>query len=298
VPRERREEWEDAETRVMRQDETAVRRQPPPPPEPPPWWRENWWIWLVALAVVVLGGLLIAVAVQSDDETTTTATAEELVAVPRVVGLSEERAVGRLEGAAFEVEVEREPAEAPAGQVFAQDPEPGSRVETGSTVTIRVAEPRPAPETVTVTEPTPTETEPEEPAAVQVLDVVGQDHFIAGAEVEQFGLVADTYPVESAEPQGTVVAQSPAPGSELREGETVRLNVSLGAEPRPDVTVPDLTGPAASDARSACREAGLTCRTIYRKAPTAEELGEVLDQRPAAGTVVPLLTQVTLFIGR
>jgi beta-lactam-binding protein with PASTA domain len=293
VPRERREEWEDAETRVVRRDETVARR--PPPPEPPPWWRENWWIWLVALAVVVLGGLLIVAAWPSDDETTTT-TAEGLVAVPRVVGLSEERAVGRLEGAGFEVEVERGQAEAPEGQVVAQDPEPGSRVETGSTVTIRVAEP--GPETVTVTETTPTETEPEAPAAVQVPDVVGQEHFIGAADVEQFGLVADTYPVDSTEAQGIVVAQSPAPGTELREGETVRLNVSLGGEPRPDVTVPDVTGPAAAEARTACREAGLTCRTVYRSAPSAEEVGEVLDQRPAAGTVVPLLTQLTLFVGR
>jgi len=36
--------------------------------------------------------------------------------------------------------------------VLAQDPEPGSRVEKGATVTIRVAEFGPAPETVTVTE--------------------------------------------------------------------------------------------------------------------------------------------------
>jgi serine/threonine-protein kinase len=295
VPRERREEWEDAETRVMRRDETAVRRPPPPPP---PWWRENWWIWLVALAIVVLGGLLIVAAWPSDDETATPTTAEELVAVPRVVGLSEERAVGRLEGAGFEVEVERGQAEAPEGQVLAQDPEAGSRVEKGSTVTIRVAEPGPAPETVTVTEPTPTETEPQQPVTVQVPDVVGQEHFIGAADVEQFGLVADTYPVDSTETQGIVVAQSPAPGTELREGETVRLNVSLGGEPRPDVTVPDVTGPAAAEARTACRDAGLTCRTVYRSAPSAEEAGEVLDQRPAAGTVVPLLTQLTLFVGR
>lgn len=295
MPRERREEWEDAETRVMRRDETAVRR---PPPEPPPWWRENWWIWLVGLAVVVLGGLLIVAAWPSDDETTTTTTAEGLVAVPRVVGLSEERAVGRLEAAGFEVEVEREQAEAPEGQVRSQDPEAGSRVEKGSTVTIRVLEAGPVLETVTVTETTPTETEPEEPAAVQVPDVVGQEHFIAAADVEQFGLVADTYPVDSTEAQGIVVAQSPSPGTELREGDTVRLNVSLGGEGRSDVTVPDVTGPAAAEARTACREAGLTCRTVYRSAPSAEEAGEVLDQRPAAGTVVPLLTQLTLFVGR
>ena len=296
MPRERREEWEDAETRVMREDETVVRR--PPPPSPPPWWRENWWIWLALLGVLVIGALLLAYFVGRDDDAGTNTTAAELVVVPRVVGLPEDQAVGRLEDAGLDAAVQRQPSEEPEGRVFEQDPAPDSRVEPGATVTIRVAEPQPAPETVTVTETTPTETQPAEPETAQVPDVVGQDHFIAGADVEQFGLVADTYPVESTEAQGIVVAQSPDPGTELREGEIVRLNVSVGTEPRPDVEIPDLTGPAAADARSVCRETGLTCRTVYRQAPSNEEVGEVLDQRPAAGTSVPLLTQVTLFVGR
>jgi len=60
----------------------------------------------------------------------------------------------------------------------------------------------------------------------------------------------------------------------------VRLDVAVGEGPRPEETVPDLTGPEAVDARSICREAGFTCRTVYRDAPSQEELGEVLDQRP------------------
>ena len=279
----------------MRDEETVVQRPPPPPP---PWWRENWWIWLALLAVLVIGGLLLAYYVGRDDDTPATTTTAERVVVPRVVGLPEEQAVGRLEGAGFEVAVERETRDAPDGRVFEQDPAPESRAVPGTTVTIRVAEPQPAPDTVTVTETTPTETQPTEPETAQVPDVVGQEHFIAGADVEQFGLVADTYPVESTEAQGIVVAQTPEPGTDLREGEIVRLNVSVGTEPRPDVEIPDLTGPAAADARSVCRETGLTCRTIYREAPSSEEAGEVLDQRPAAGTVVPVLTQVTLFVGR
>jgi beta-lactam-binding protein with PASTA domain len=284
----------------MRDEETVVGRPPPPPPQPPPpWWRENWWIWLALLGVLVIGALLLAYFVGRQDEGEATTTVVERVAVPRVVGLSDDEAVGRLEAAGLEAAVEREPSDQPEGRVVEQDPEPASRVEPGATVTIRVAESRPAPETVTVTETTETETQPPpEPETAQVPDVVGQDHFIAGAAVEQFGLAADTYPVESTEAPGVVVAQSPEPGTDLRQGEIVRLNVSVGTEPRSDVEIPDLTGPAAADARSVCREIGLTCRTAYRAAPSDEEVGEVLDQRPAPGTVVPLLTQVTLFVGR
>ncbi len=291
----RREEWDEAETRVMREDETVVRAPPPRPP----WWRENWWIWLVALAVVVLGGLLILVAAQDDDEeATTTTTVAERVVVPRVVGLSEEEARDRLEEAGFGVVTVRVQADEPEGRVFEQDPEAGSEVRAGRDVSITVSAGAGDVETVTVTDTTPTETEPEEPETVQVPDVVGQEHFIAGPELEQFGLVADTYPVESAEAQGLVVAQNPAAGTELRAGETVRLNVSLGEGPRSEEAIPDVTGPEAVDARSICREAGFTCRTVYRAAPSEEEVGEVLDQRPAAGTVAPVLTQITLFVGR
>ena len=70
------------------------------------------------------------------------------------------------------------------------------------------------------------------------------------------------------------------------------VGVAIGAE------VLDLTGLEASDARRRCREAGLTCRTVYRTAPSEEEQGEVLDQTPAAGETVLQLTQITLFVGR
>lgn len=139
--------------------------------------------------------------------------------------------------------------------------------------------------TRTVTEATTTEREEGIP------DVVGRDHVEAGEAVEAAGYRADTYPVDAAEARGTVVAQR-------QSDRTVRLNVSLGKGPRESLEVPDVTGPGESDARDAARRAGFTVRTVDRDAPTAEELGEVLTQEPAAGSVVPELTQITIFVGR
>jgi beta-lactam-binding protein with PASTA domain len=295
---EDQEQWDDAETRVMPREPAEPAEPPPPGPPPPvrPWWRENWWIWLALVGVLAIAGVLLAIFAGGDDEEPAATTTAELVAVPDVVGLSEDQAIGRIEGAGLEAEAQRERADQPEGTVLGQDPAAGTGVEPGTAVTIRVAEPEPTSETVTVTETTPTEPPPP-PAPVAIPDVLGLDHVDAGAQIDQGGLVANTYPVDSSEPQGVVVAQNPAAGTELPEGEAVRLNVSLASDPRADVTVPDLTGPAAADARAACREAGLTCRTLYRAAPGQEEIGEVLDQRPAAGSVVPALTQVTLFVG-
>jgi eukaryotic-like serine/threonine-protein kinase len=162
-------------------------------------------------------------------------------------------------------------------------------------VTVTTSETDTATETTT-TEATTTVEEPPEP--VEVPDVVGQNHVEAGATIEGLGLAADSYPVASTETRGTVVAQRPTAGTQLEEGDTVRMNVALGEDARPTREVPDVTGPQASDARSTLRRAGFTVRTQYRVPPTAEEIGEVLTQQPAPGTSAPDLTQVTIFVGR
>ena len=130
-----------------------------------------------------------------------------------------------------------------------------------------------------------------------MLDVVGQNQDDAAEALEGNGLVADSYPVSSDEPAGTVISRSPV-GTELQEGDTVRLNVSLGAGPRDETEVPDVTGLEASEARQRARVEGFTVRTVPRDAPSDEEVGEVLTQTPAAGTTAPILTQITLFVGR
>jgi beta-lactam-binding protein with PASTA domain len=152
---------------------------------------------------------------------------------------------------------------------------------------------------------TTTEAEPEQ---VSVPDAIGTDHVEAGAEIDAAGLVADTYPVSTirvapgqdpgGDPRGTVVAQNPDPNTRLTEGDHVRLNVSTGPATRPTGEIPDVTGPAGDEARARCREANFTCRTVERSAPSPEEVGEAIDQAPAAGTSAEVLTQITLFVGR
>jgi eukaryotic-like serine/threonine-protein kinase len=149
------------------------------------------------------------------------------------------------------------------------------------------------PVTVTTVE---TVTEPAE--TVTVPDVVGDDHVAAGATVDARALIADSFPVESDEVRGTVVAQGPAGGSEVAPGTHVRLEVAIGPGDRPTAVVPDVTGPNEIEARATVREAGFTVLTIDRTAPSPEERGEVILQRPAAGTRVPVLTQIRLFVGR
>ena len=143
-----------------------------------------------------------------------------------------------------------------------------------------------------------TTTVEEPPELVEVPNLVGLNQVEGGSSVEGMGLVGDSYPVASDEQRGTVVAQRPTAGTQLEEGETVRMNVALGEGTREPRDVPDVTGPQASNARDSLRRAGFTVRTQYRQPPSPEEEGEVLTQQPAPGTTAPELSQVTIFVGR
>lgn len=256
---------------------------PPPPPRPP--LLGDLWFWLAltgfAAVLIVLIGV---VAARGDDERGRRAV------VPMVVGLRQARAVAVLERVGFDVEAQRTASAEPRGIVIDQSTEPGTRLARDQAVAIVVSS---GPEVVTTVE-----TVTESVETIEVPDVVGDDHVAAGATIDGMDLIADSFPVESGEPRGTVVAQDPAAGTQLPPGAHVRLAVALGPGERPTGTVPDVTGPNEVEARAIAREAGFTVRTIDRPAPTPEERGEVILQRPAPGTTAPILAQIRLFVGR
>lgn len=271
---------------TIRREEVVDERRPRPP-----WWRENWWIWGLLLLLFV--GALIAFfflrgAADDDD-------GEASAAVPQLIGLEEDDAVEQAEAEGLEADVRRIPSEDDeAGTVVDQSPDPGTEVDAGTRVLLLVAEEE---ETETETE-TQTETETVAPESVEIPDVVGLDHVEGGAQVDEAGLVANTFPVPSEEVRGTIIAQNPDPGTELSERSGVRLNVALGPGDRGSFEVPDLTGADEDEARDRCRRARFTCLTVDRDAPSEEEVGEALDQRPAAGTMAEQLSQIRLFVGR
>ena len=279
-----------------------VYEEVPPREELPPWWRRNLWAWLLLLLLLVLGGLGLLWYLQRDDGE------GDRVVVPAVVGMTEAEAIRELSGAGLEAVRNPEENRRPEGEVFAQTPGGGSQLEEGEPVVISVSTGPPQTTTVTTTTEvttttqatttTPTVTQPPPPANVTLPDVVGQSQVDAGEVLEGNGLVTDSYPVQSDEPAGTVVAQNPVAGEVLRQGETVRLNVALGPGPLETSEIPDVTGDEASEARQRARAAGFTVRTIPRRAPSQEEVGEVLTQSPPAGSTSEILTQITIYVGR
>ena len=130
----------------------------------------------------------------------------EQVTVPNAVGLTEAEGREALVAAGFEVVSNEVFAEREAGIVTAQRPVAGAQLEPGERVTLSVSR---------------------GPELVAVPNVVGMTRSDAEAQLVDAGLEPDVDEVPSDEPAGTVVAQHPT-GGELRMGEAVRINVSLG----------------------------------------------------------------------
>lgn len=88
---------------------------------------------------------------------------------------------------------------------------------------------------------------------------------------------------------GAVLAQSPLPGQEVTRGAMVRLTLSAGRERRPVPEVADLT---AAQAQALLQRTGFAVRVRRVLSERAE--GRVLGVKPAAGTLLPVLSAVEL----
>ena len=295
----------------QRTEEEVVEGAPRQPPKI--------WPWLLALLVLVLGGLgalWYFTQEDEDDAAETTATVARTAPVPDVVGTTSSEATATLREAGFEANVVAVPSEAPAGQVIAQDPAPGDRAEEGSSVRLNVARPSeqttPATTEAATTEATTTAetttqatttqgtttqattTAPPEPAPATVPDAIGAELADAARSFADEGLRASVVYVPSREARGTVVAQAQPAGTELREGDTVQLNASTGADPPADVSVPDVEGLERNDARERLDQAGF--EVLALEVDEGEE-GEVVVQSPSGGASIPRGSLVLLYVG-
>lgn len=298
-----RDEWDD-ETVVVEQEEEVVeprRRQP------------LLWPWLLLLLVLVLGGLGAYYYFSQDDEddqpaatsaATTETTAEE-VRVPDVVGTTSSEATAALRDAELEVNLVAVPSERPAGTVVAQSPEAGATVEAGTRVRLNVAE-APAATTQATTETTATTTQgtttaptvtapPPRPATVP--DVVGAELADGARDFGDEGLKVAVRYVPSSEAQGRIVAQARPAGTELKQGDTVQVNVSTGADPAPATEVPRVMGAEERRARSLLEDAGFEVLAIEFPTADASKAGRVLSQSPGGGASVPQGSLVLLYVG-
>lgn len=145
-----------------------------------------------------------------------------LVTVPNVVGDQQAVAEAELRDRDLIPNVETRDADEPEGTVIEQDPGPNSRLEPGSEVTIVVSTGA---------------------GSVVMPDVEGRSEDAAISTLRSRGLSVDVVRVETDDRRedGRVISQAPAPGTRLRSGDTVTIEVG---EFEPPPKEPE-TGPQA-----------------------------------------------------
>jgi serine/threonine-protein kinase len=160
----------------------------------------------------------------------TISTGREQSTVPQLVGLTSLDDV-RIALSDFGLvlgTITEEDSNQPAGYVLSQDPGEGTQLPAGSAVSIVISS-----------------------GLVEVPDVTGATEAQARSDLAQAGFVVQIVEQESpVVPPGTVLAQSPQPGTQLERGSLVTITVSLAAPtptPTPTVEPPPTVEPTPTD---------------------------------------------------
>jgi beta-lactam-binding protein with PASTA domain len=247
-------------------EELAAEAYPgePLPPEPEEERRRRRRNWIIAgLAVLLLAGAVLAFVL----------TRPEKVPVPDVVGTQLPAAATVLRNAGFEVEVDRITSTAPRDRVLREDPQPGTEVEKGSTITLTVSD---GPGQTTV----PDVTNLPLARARRVLEEQG---FRPGVQREPSDTISS----------GRATRTSPPGGTLADRGSRVTLFISSGPA---RVVVPNVTGQSESSASAELAAVGL--RADVSEEESDQEPGTVLRQSPSAGARVDKGATVAIVVAR
>ena len=243
---------------------------------PPPYYggarpRRPLWPWVLAALLLGLAGVAGYFVYHEVDKRLS---ANATVQVPFVQGITESLARDKITNAGLAPIVQRRPSErVPVGIVFDQNPEGGNHANKGDQVVLTVSLGKPK---------------------VEVPDVRKQSVQDAVGELTKQGLNPKEYEVTSSQQPGTVTAQSPAPGTQVVKGTTVRINVSKGLPP---VIIPsDLIGESQAAATSELQGLGFNVST--QPQDSTKPQGTVVATNPGPGSSVQRGSQVTLFVSK
>ena len=232
--------------------------------------RPGWVYALVTLAVLAV----LAGAVWGGLALFSRQAAPQLVAVPRLVGLTEAAAKAALSARQLSAQVSSKASTTVVkGQVMAQSPLENSQVSLGTPVAIDVST---------------------GPDAAAIPNVAGLTQDDATSALQKAGFTVGTIQQvdDSAQPQGKVVGTDPAATTVTSFSSPVTLRVATGKVP-----VPDVRTKTFSVAQDTLQQGGLTSELQPVDDPNAIE-GTVLDQSPAPATIVDAGTKVTLKVAR
>ena len=198
------------------------------------------------------------------------------VTVPNVVGKPEGPAITKLQRKRLlPKSSERFSREVAHGNVISTDPKANEQVECNAPVDVVVSKGA---------------------NLATVPDVTGLDEAQARTRLREAGFVASISTKDSDEPEGTVIAEDPGPGSRLPRKTKISLTVSTGAG---SVVVPNVIGQPESTAENILQGRGAQkIKVVSQETSSESEDGIVLDQAPSSGTRIVSTEQITIFVGK
>jgi serine/threonine-protein kinase len=204
----------------------------------------------------------------------TVSTGVQQVTVPSVKGEDETSALTALASAGLNPKVRHVYSSVSQGTVTAQQPAGGDHVAKGTTVYVNVsAGAKP----------------------VQIPDVTGQPYANAASALKGQGFQVQRADIQSDNPVGTVVSESPQAGNTVPKGTTITLSVSKG----PGTTqVPNVKGDTQSVAQSTLKAAGFSVAVIDQPVNDPSQDGLVLSQDPGPNANANPGEVVTITVGQ
>ena len=196
--------------------------------------------------------------------------------VPFVLGKTEAEARSMLSGEDLDTDVKEDFSDTvKAGLVLRTDPEGGSRIRQGDSVTLVLSK---GPEMVEIPE-----------LYAVPLDEAKDKLREAGLKP---GVTQEAFSEEL--PAGRVISTKPADGEKIKAGRAVEMVVSRGAP----IEVPDVVGDDQSDAAEELREEGLTVEVAPETVYSEEDAGTVAETSPEPGAELGEGDKVTLTISK
>jgi eukaryotic-like serine/threonine-protein kinase len=196
------------------------------------------------------------------------------VTVPSLIGKSRDDAIAALSERGLKRKVVDVYSREDEGTVVAQNPPPGRRVNKGSSVRINVSRGL---------------------QPIGIPTVVGETFESASSQLQGAGFAVARQDVDSEQPKGIVVRQSPAGGAQASRGATVTLSVSKGPK---ESSIPDVTSQDEATASATLEGAGFDVVVQDEETTDPSADGIVLSQDPSGGTKAAPGTTVTIFVGR